>query len=74
MSARRKGKVTRLRRAMVATALQQAIHRRGFAPLAGALTQALGGHALKLLDAQAAPPAPTPIRKPRVRTAKRRAA
>ena len=41
---------------------------------AGGMVQALGRRALKLLDAQAAPGAPTPIRPPRVRTARRRAA
>jgi hypothetical protein len=40
----------------------------------GALVQCLGKRALELLDAQAAPPAPTPIRQPRKRTARRRAA
>jgi hypothetical protein len=41
---------------------------------AGGLVERLGVRALKLLDAQTAPPAPTPIRQPRVRSAKRRAA
>jgi hypothetical protein len=41
---------------------------------AGHLGQALGQRALELLDAQAAPLAPTPLRTPRVRTARRRAA
>ena len=41
---------------------------------AGHLIQCLGVHALELLDAQATPAAPTPIRSPRVRSARRRAA
>jgi hypothetical protein len=38
------------------------------------LLPALTARALELLDAQAAPVAPTPIRAPRARTARRRAA
>jgi hypothetical protein len=41
---------------------------------AGSLVERLGARAIKLLDAQAPPAAPTPIRKPRARAAKRRAA